>query len=143
MPPALLEGVAGGFNSAEGAVAELRSIFTQLEQVTRPPEWSQFWSHDIPSRRYVGLVGFKAPPRDGEVEIAYFTFPLFEGQGFATRAIRLLVDHCRGAVKSVIAHTLPEESGSTSALNRCGFVLAGQVLDPEDGPVWRWSRESP
>jgi RimJ/RimL family protein N-acetyltransferase len=32
----------------------------------------------------VGTYAFRSPPRNGEVEIAYFTFPEFEGRGFAT-----------------------------------------------------------
>jgi RimJ/RimL family protein N-acetyltransferase len=142
IPPALRHGIAGGFDRAEDAAAELSAVFAQFEEVARPPRWSQFWSHDVRRDRYVGLVGFKAPPRDGEVEIAYFTFPRFEGLGFATSAIRHLVDHARVAVKQVVAHTLPDESASTSALKRCGFAWAGEVLDPEDGLVWRWALET-
>ena len=36
----------------------------------------------------VGACAFKTPPRDGQVEIAYFTFPEWEGQGMATRMAR-------------------------------------------------------
>jgi hypothetical protein len=25
-------------------------------------------------------------------------------------------------------------------LRRCGFEQAGEVIDPEDGLVWRWQR---
>ena len=31
----------------------------------------------------VGTCGFKTPPKDGRVEIAYFTFPGHEGKGIA------------------------------------------------------------
>jgi len=142
MPPPLREGIAAGFVDAEEGVAELGAVLAQFEQVARPPQWGQFWSHDAAGGRYVGLVGFKSAPREGEIEIAYFTFPRFEGQGFATAAIRHLVQHARGAVKRIIAHTLPEEGSSNAALKRCGFAFAGKVVDPEDGPVWRWVRES-
>jgi RimJ/RimL family protein N-acetyltransferase len=142
MPPPLREGIATGFDHGEEALEELRAVLDQFEQVARPPEWSQFWSHDAAGGRYVGLVGFKSAPRDGAVEIAYFTFPRFEGRGFATAAIRHLVEHSGRAVKRVIAHTLPKEGSSNSALKRCGFAFAGEVVDPEDGPVWRWVRDS-
>jgi N-acetylglutamate synthase-like GNAT family acetyltransferase len=42
-------------------------------------------------------------------------------------------------LKEAMAHTLPEQSSSTSALARCGFRKADDVIDPEDGPVWRWT----
>ena len=38
---------------------------------------------------------------------------------------------------------LAEKAGinaSTRVLTKCGFRHIGQVIDPEDGPVWRWER---
>src|SRR6266702_2366495 len=43
-------------------------------------------------------------------------------------------------VRLVRAHTLPEENASTRVLLKCGFRHLGTVVDPEDGPVWRWER---
>jgi hypothetical protein len=40
----------------------------------------------------------------------------------------------------VIAHTLPVENASGQALTRNGFVRAGDAIDPDEGPVWRWQR---
>ncbi|HMC92855.1 MAG TPA: GNAT family N-acetyltransferase [Allosphingosinicella sp.] len=142
MPLCLLRGIAEGFEDAEEAAATLRAIFDQFETVARPPQWGQFWSRDTAGDHYVGLVGFKSAPQDGAVEIAYFTFPRFEGRGFASEAIRHLVAHAGRAVDRVIAHTLPEESPSTRALRRCGFACVGDELDPEEGEVWRWERQS-
>jgi Acetyltransferase (GNAT) domain len=39
----------------------------------------------------VGTCAFRSPPQNGEVEIAYFTFPEFEGRGFATEMGRRLI----------------------------------------------------
>ena len=39
----------------------------------------------------VGTCAFRSPPRNGEIEIAYFTFPEFEGRGFATEMARHLI----------------------------------------------------
>jgi|SRR6267378_2525891 len=38
------------------------------------------------------------------------------------------------------AHTLPLSNPSTRVLQKCGFRHIGAVVDPEDGPVWRWER---
>ena len=43
-----------------------------------------------------------------------------------------------GAAAGVIAHTLPERNASCAVLNRNGFTLESEIIDPEDGPVWRW-----
>ena len=80
------------------------------------------------------------PPRDGVVEIAYGVAPDFEGRGYATEAARALVDIAfqSSEVKRVIAHTLERTNASSRVLLKTGFQCAGQVIDPEDGAVWKW-----
>jgi [ribosomal protein S5]-alanine N-acetyltransferase len=86
----------------------------------------------------VGFGGWKGPPDDGVAELGYAVAPARQGRGLATAVVRTLVDRARAAgLRAVIAHTLPEDNPSTSVLRRCGFVLAGEVI--EDGEaVWRW-----
>ena len=94
----------------------------------------------------IGSAGFKGPPDpDGVVEIAYGIVPRFEGQGYATEAAAALLRFAfaHPEVRRVRAHTLPEPNASTHVLTRCGFAWVGEVVDPEDGPVWRWERERP
>jgi RimJ/RimL family protein N-acetyltransferase len=38
------------------------------------------------------------------------------------------------------AHTLPEMNASCRVLEKAGFKRLGEVIDPEDGLVWRWER---
>ncbi len=38
------------------------------------------------------------------------------------------------------AHTLPENNASAHVLKKCGFDFVGEVVDPEDGRIWRWER---
>ena len=92
---------------------------------------------------FVGTGAFKGPPDESEsVEIAYGIVPSCEGRGYATEVARALVEFAYGTgnVKRVIAHTLPEANASTTVLTRCGFEFVGDVIDPEDGPVWKWQR---
>jgi RimJ/RimL family protein N-acetyltransferase len=93
-------------------------------------------------RVVIGSAGFKgAPDADGMVEIAYGIVPSYEGQGFATEAAAALVSYAFDhGVQLVRAHTLPLPNASTHVLRKCGFQFVGDVLDPEDGPVWRWER---
>ena len=88
----------------------------------------------------IGGGGFKEPPRDGRVEIAYFTVPGSEGSGYATRTARALVAIARQADPTLLiaAQTLPEENASTSILRKLGFSQHGCVVHPEDGEVWEW-----
>ena len=91
----------------------------------------------------VGQCGFKGPPNaDGMVEIAYFVEPGWRGNGYATEAAEALTIQASShdGVRLVRAHTLPERNPSTRVLTKAGFRNVGEVIDPEDGPVWRWER---
>ncbi len=87
----------------------------------------------------VGNAGWKGPPEDGAAELGYSVAPARRGRGIATAVVRQLLARARAAgLAEAIAHTLPERSPSTSVLTRCGFEKVDEVVDPEDGPVWRW-----
>ena len=88
----------------------------------------------------VGTCAFKAPPSDGHVEIAYFTFPQFENHGYATQMAQCLVQIAQDTDDSlrIIARTMPIDGPSASVLRKNHFVQTGEVLHPEDGLVWEW-----
>jgi len=92
----------------------------------------------------VGRCGFKGPSgADGVVEIAYGVDPEHQGKGYATEAAAALTAYAfdNGPVRVVRAHTAPEPNASTRVLTKCGFHRVGEVIDPEDGLVWRWERK--
>jgi uncharacterized cupin superfamily protein len=93
----------------------------------------------------VGTCAFKSAPRNQQVEIAYFTFPEFEGRGYATAMARKLVEMAREVSPElvVVALTLPEENASTKVLRKLGFRLVGRVRHPVDGEVWEWELPPP
>jgi len=93
----------------------------------------------------VGRCGFKGPPAaDGVVEIAYGVSPEHQGKGYATEAAAALVSYALSheQVRTVRAHTLPQPNASTRVLAKCGFHRVGEVIDPEDGLVWRWEKHN-
>jgi RimJ/RimL family protein N-acetyltransferase len=107
------------------------------------------WTHGfsivlLDSDTVVGRAGFKGPPSaDGVVEIAYGLSPEYQGKGYATEAAEALTAYAfeSGKVRVVRAHTLPESNASGRVLTKCGFRRIGEVIDPEDGLVWRWEKE--
>jgi ribosomal-protein-alanine N-acetyltransferase len=113
-----------------------------LEKATELEPWTHGYALVHPEERLVvGVASYKGPPdADGAVEIAYGVAPGYQGRGFATEAARALTEHAlrSGEVSHVLAHTLPEPNASTRVLAKCGFAFVGEVVDPEDGPVWRW-----
>jgi RimJ/RimL family protein N-acetyltransferase len=90
----------------------------------------------------VGHCGFKGPPMDGMVEIAYGIDDAHTGKGYATEAALALVDYAasRDEVRVVWAHTLIAAPASKRILAKCGFRHVADVVDPEDGPVSRFER---
>jgi ribosomal-protein-alanine N-acetyltransferase len=104
------------------------------------------WTHGFAvvqpaSGTVVGMCAYKGPPDpDGAVEIAYGINPEYQGRGYATEVAGALVAFAfgNGQVRLVCAHTRPEENASTHVLTKCGFEWIGEVMDPEDGLVWRW-----
>lgn len=92
------------------------------------------------NEQWVGTCAFKGAPQDRSVEIAYYTFEPFEGQGIGTEMCRQLVQIAQTTNPEVrvTARTLPEANASTSILQKNGFRLLGAVEDPEDGTVWEW-----
>lgn len=107
--------------------------------------WGGYLAVEETSGLVVGSCAFKGPPTaDGTVEIAYYTFDPYQGQGYAKSMARALISvaHSSPLVRHVIAHTLPERNPSTSVLRSAGMRFVGEVVDPDDGPVWRWRLES-
>ena len=108
-----------------------------------PLPWAGYLAIDADDARVIGTCAFKAPPgEDRAVEIAYFTFPADEGRGYGGCMAAALVDIAsrEPALAVVRAHTLPEVNVSGRILSSLGFINTGAVIDPEDGPVWRWER---
>jgi RimJ/RimL family protein N-acetyltransferase len=118
-----------------------------LHSASRPDPWRHgFFVVDREQRRVIGTAGFKGPPdSSGMVEIAYGIVPSWEGRGYATEAAQALVGFAFATegVRLVRAHTAPAENASSRVLLKCGFRCAGTVVDPEDGPVFRWERAAP
>ncbi|MEO6339863.1 MAG: GNAT family N-acetyltransferase [Caulobacteraceae bacterium] len=103
--------------------------------------WIGYLARDPASNMMVGTCSFVGNPKDGEVEIAYFTFPGAEGRGWGAGMAGALTAMAFDApeVSRVIAHTLQQEGTSTHILRGLGYELVGDVIDPDEGPVWRWA----
>src|SRR6185436_17885670 len=89
-----------------GVAHQTLALFDRTGVTSQP--WSGFLAVDRSSNTVVGTCSFVAPPDgDGVVEIAYFTFPAFEGRGVASAMAA-----ATGAVgvRRVRAYTLPEKS---------------------------------
>jgi ribosomal-protein-alanine N-acetyltransferase len=102
------------------------------------PPWISYLA--LADRAIVGICAFTAAPKSGRVEIAYHSFPSFEGRGVATAMARELVALARSRAPEIeiFAQTSAEENASTAVLRKLGFQFAGAVDHAEEGSVWEW-----
>jgi [ribosomal protein S5]-alanine N-acetyltransferase len=102
------------------------------------PPWVGYLA--IQGLQLVGTCAFASAPKDGRVEIAYFTFPEFEGRGIATAMATKLIEIAQTSDDHpiVFAQTLPVVNASNHILKKLGFKFAAEVSHPEEGMVWEW-----
>lgn len=119
----------------------------QLRAAAAPDPWVHgFAVVHRASQSVIGALGFKGRPgSDGVVEIAYGIVPMHQRQGYATEAATAGCEFAAasGLVRAISAHTMPEANASTCVLTRCGFSHVAEIVDPDDGLVWRWERVLP
>jgi RimJ/RimL family protein N-acetyltransferase len=145
----LLRDYEGGMreicSNCEEVAAFLKPVIQQSldyhRRVRSRPPWHGYFGIESEGRRFVGVCGFKGNPNEsGTVEIAYGTAPGLEGRSYATQMAAALAEIAIKSpeVRCVIAHTLPEPNASGRVLQKVGMTNVGEVIDPEDGKVWRW-----
>ena len=118
-----------------------KAFLERLQVATVRDEWKDgFGVVHRAENTLIGLCSFGGPPLDGTVEISYGIAPSYRGRGFATEAAQLIIARAfkDERVRTVQAHTLPEQNASTKVLEKCGFKLQGEVMHPEDGLIWQW-----
>jgi len=134
-----------GFQVADDLPGFMRAasedFLKRLQSATEPDPWSWGFAAVDNDNMVIGMGGFKgAPDAARTVEIAYGISPAYQRRGYATEVAKGLIQFAResGRVSLVCAHTLATNDPSKRVLEKCGFKLIGEVLDPEDGPVLRW-----
>jgi RimJ/RimL family protein N-acetyltransferase len=119
----------------------------QLRMARGPDPWLLgYFAFHQESKTRIGSGGFKgAPGADGVVEIAYGIDEPHRGLGYATEVAEALVTFAfaDSRVRLICAHTAPGATASVRVLAKCGFTRVPDVVDPEDGPVWRFERGRP
>lgn len=102
------------------------------------PPWVGYLA--ISDSDIIGTCAFTAAPAAGRVEIAYHTFPGFEGRGAATAMAAELIALACGVQPGmeIFAQTLPEKNASNAILRKLGFRFFSAIDHPEEGQVWEW-----
>ena len=113
-----------------------------------PTPWTRYlaWADG----QVVGGGGFTGPPRQGRVEIGYFTLPgqQRQGHGRRTASALLALAWAADASLTVIAHTRhaprqgrhnTDAAASAHILLSLGFGPPRPARASRVGPVWRWA----
>ena len=121
-----------------GALPEVISeVFRALAELYKTVGFEEPWIGylALANETPVSTCSFKSPPRDGRVEIAYFTFPEFEGHGFASAMAARLVAMARQhrSATVVAAQTLPQRNASHRVLEKLGFRHIDTPTPPRAG----------
>lgn len=95
----------------------------------------------LKQNKVVGSCSFTGKPMDGKVEIAYWTFMEYEGQGIASFACKELIKIAKNADPdlTITAKTAPEHNASTKILLNNKFIFTEVVQDDEIGDAWLWT----
>jgi RimJ/RimL family protein N-acetyltransferase len=118
-----------------------RFLAFRLRQAREDPERAGWYVYAIVlDGRMIGHIGFHGPPgsnarKDPDaVEIGYTVFPGQRRQGYATEAVRALIERTRAlGVERVIASVGPENEPSLAIVQGLGFREVGRHWDDEDG----------
>jgi ribosomal-protein-alanine N-acetyltransferase len=131
------DAIAEVLGDAAAAQADL------YEQTSAEEPWIAYLAYDADANEVVGICTFKDMPEDGMVEIAFYTFPGYEGRGWGKAMAAALIEIAwkTGEVDTVFAHTESgdgaEESAAVHIVRKLGFTLVGPMDYPE-GVVWQW-----
>lgn len=104
-----------------------------LQEILHDPAslgWGIWIAIDRAQNAVVGDAGFKGRPNhDGTVEIGYGIAPAHRDRGYATEAVRSLVDWAftHPEVKRVVAECAPDNPASTRVLDKSGFRLTDRT----------------
>jgi ribosomal-protein-alanine N-acetyltransferase len=89
--------------------------------------WGIWVAVDLERRVLVGDAGFKGPPdANGAVEVGYSVLPAFRDRGYATEAVRALLDWAlaQSGVRRVVAECASRNLPSARVLTKLGMRRA-------------------
>ena len=124
----------------------IKWMLSWLERHPHEAAWSLYYVAERPRSHQerpllVGIAGYKgAPDASGVVEIGYGIVPEQRRRGFASEAVRALIERAFDdpRVEAVIAHTLPELAPSIGVLRRTGFLFEGPGSDAQEPTAIRF-----
>ena len=121
-----------------------QGVREQIEEMARrapgePGGWVQFSVEERESGRLVGDVGLSlAGGEPGVIKVGYTISPEVQGRGYATEAVRALVDYAFDALAAdvVRAYASEENEPSIRVAEKVGMRLVERLEHRYDEEVW-------
>ncbi len=103
-------------NAINKKIIKMKNVATELH------DWYTYW-HIIKNNEIMGMIGFKGI-NNGEAEVGYGILEKYEGNGYVTKALNLIIDwafsheNCKIITASKV---LKNNHGSQRVLEKNGF----------------------
>ena len=117
---------------------ELKKAYSEMLEgcLAHPEEWDWYamWMIEKMDGTHIGDLCFKGIGADHNPEIGYGILDEFQGQGYATEAVKLALKWAfdNTGVVAVEAESDPDNAASQRVLEKCGFLATGEI--GEEGP---------
>ena len=121
-------------------VDELKIAYTEMLNgcLNNPDQWEWYaiWMIELKDGTHIGELCFKGLDSDGIAEIGYGISEEYQNNGYATEAVKALIQWAFNApqVIAIEAETESENTASIRVLEKCGFKLNGKI--GEEGPPY-------
>ena len=118
-----------------------------IDKLIKDPVNSFWWTPRliVVEQQIVGTIGFNSIPKlenDYSIEIGYKIVPSQRRKGFATEAVKLILEEAFSVskIQTVVACTRPSNQPSQRVLEKNGFIKEKSKIDLEDGEIWVWEK---
>ena len=118
---------------------EAREDFHQVlaDRDSRPRRFFFFHMELKDTHEQIGSIGYTVTadtPAGKIVNMGYFTYPEFWGQGYTSEALKAVLEYgfTQGNVYRVTTGCLAENRGSEAVMGKCGLIKEAEHID------WEW-----
>ena len=140
------QGIMETFIEAQ-TVDILKAAYTEMLNgcLEHPDQWDWYavWMIELKDGTHIGELCFKGLSANGIAEIGYGISEEYHNNGYASETVKAILEWAfsHPEVKAVEAETDNDNTASKRVLEKCGFVLNGEI--GEEGPRWTVSKILP
>lgn len=124
--------------------AELKAAYSEMLNgcLQNPDQWEWYalWIIELIDGTHIGDLCFKGLDSNGIAEIGYGVLEEYQGQGYATEAVKAALRWAfqNPIVTAIEAETEDDNAASKRVLEKCGFIASGII--GKEGPRYALKR---